>query len=79
MRGQKYRIFGNVEQIKQFHETQLLPALRSARENILQISETFVQFYIVSCIRRHLKKKMFMIFKFFNFRMIIFISTLSTQ
>jgi hypothetical protein len=42
--GQKFRIFGNIENIYRFHKEEFLPKLAECNEDIELISETFTYF-----------------------------------
>ncbi|XP_055534245.1 uncharacterized protein LOC129723817 isoform X2 [Wyeomyia smithii] len=44
LRGQRYHIFGNIENIYEFHKEKFLPKLRENRASIQGIAETFIQF-----------------------------------
>lgn len=44
LRGQMYRIFGNVHRIKDFHENIFFPALRQCNMDIVKICNTFCEY-----------------------------------
>ena len=44
LRGQKFRIFGNIENIYRFHKLEFLPQLVECNENVTLIADTFVSF-----------------------------------
>ncbi|XP_058828396.1 triple functional domain protein-like [Topomyia yanbarensis] len=44
LRGQRYHIFGNIENIFEFHKEKFLPKLRENRASIQGIAETFIKF-----------------------------------
>lgn len=44
LRGQKFRIFGNIENIYKFHKLEFLPKLKSCNENISEIADTFITY-----------------------------------
>lgn len=44
LRGQMYRIFGNVHRIKDFHENIFFPALRQCNMDIVKICNTFCDY-----------------------------------
>lgn len=44
LRGQKYRVFGNIERIKEFHEKYFYPALAECNLDIVKICNTFCEF-----------------------------------
>lgn len=48
LRGQKYRVFGNVHRIKDFHENIFYPALRQCNMDIVKICNTFCDFIEVN-------------------------------
>lgn len=48
LRGQMYRIFGNVHRIKDFHENIFFPALKQCNMDIVKICNTFCDFIEVS-------------------------------
>lgn len=49
LRGQKYRVFGNIERIKDFHEQYFYPALVECNMDIVKICNTFCD-YIDVCV-----------------------------
>lgn len=44
LRGQKYHIFGNIENIYDLHKNQFLPKLRENSASIQGVAETFIEF-----------------------------------
>lgn len=48
LRGQKHRLFGNMNRIRDFHETEFYPALLKCNMDIEQICNTFCDFVKVS-------------------------------
>lgn len=44
LRGQMYRVFGNIHRIKDFHENVFFPALRLCNMDIVKICNTFCDF-----------------------------------
>lgn len=44
LRGQKFRIFGNVENIYKFHKFEFLPKLIECNENVSEIADTFISY-----------------------------------
>lgn len=44
LRGQKYRVFGNMHRIRDFHELEFFPALMQCNTNIVKICNTFCDF-----------------------------------
>lgn len=44
LRGQMYRVFGNVHRIKDFHEKIFFPALQQCNMDIVKICNTFCDF-----------------------------------
>lgn len=44
LRGQLYRVFGNVHRIKDFHENIFFPALKQCNMDIVKICNTFCDF-----------------------------------
>lgn len=44
LRGQRYHIFGNIENIYTFHKERFLPKLRDNCASIQGIAETFIKF-----------------------------------
>lgn len=48
LRGQQYRVFGNIHRIRDFHETEFFPALRRCDMSIVKICRTFCEFIEVS-------------------------------
>lgn len=43
--GQKFRIFGNIKTLYDFHHTEFLPQLRECQEDVEQIAELFTSYY----------------------------------
>ncbi|CAO1348421.1 unnamed protein product [Diamesa hyperborea] len=43
--GQKFRIFGNIKSLYDFHRTEFLPQLRECQEDVEQIGELFTSYY----------------------------------
>lgn len=48
LRGQQFRVFGNIHRIRDFHETEFFPALRRCEMSIVKICRTFCEFIEVS-------------------------------
>lgn len=44
LRGQQYRVFGNVHRIKDFHQNIFYPALKQCNLDIVKICKTFCDF-----------------------------------
>lgn len=44
LRGQKYRVFGNIHRIKDFHENIFFPALQECNMDIVKICSIFCEF-----------------------------------
>lgn len=48
LRGQMYRVFGNIHRIKDFHENLFFPALKLCNMDIVKICNTFCDFIEVN-------------------------------
>lgn len=48
LRGQMFRVFGNVHRIKDFHEKIFFPALQQCNMDIVKICNTFCDFVEVN-------------------------------
>lgn len=48
LRGQQYRVFGNIHRIRDFHEAEFFPALKRCEMSIVKICRTFCEFVEVS-------------------------------
>lgn len=57
LRGQMYRVFGNVHRIKDFHEKIFFPALQQCNMDIVKICNTFCDFIEVRLGEAKKKKK----------------------
>lgn len=44
LRGKKFRVFGNIQSIRDFHENIFYPALKQSNMDIVQICNTFCEF-----------------------------------
>lgn len=48
LRGKKYDLFGNIEQIAEFHRDEFLPMLQRNRRDLKRLFDEFLQFLDVS-------------------------------
>lgn len=56
LRGQVYNIFGNIVQIRDFHEQKFYPSLLTCNGDIIGLSDTFSNYIQVSAILHQINK-----------------------